>query len=72
MSRKHCVMILVSATYGNTNDCGMISSLEFPLPIEEVYELACLRFSNYLWKIEKNDNGEWLFYNKAIQPETQE
>jgi hypothetical protein len=72
MSRKLCVAILLSATYGNTNDCGVISSLEFPLELQEVYELARLRFPEYLWKIEKNDEGEWLFYNKAILPEDQE
>ena len=72
MSRKQTVMILLSATYGNKNDCGLISSLEFPLPIEEVYELASIRFSEYIWKIEKNEEGEWLFYNKAILPEDQE
>jgi hypothetical protein len=72
MERKETVMILMSATYGNKNDCGLISSLEFPIPIQEVYELACVRFSDYLWKIESNEEGEWLFYNKAIIPEEQE
>ena len=72
MSRKLCVLILTSATYGNTNDCGIISSLEFPLPMEEVYELAYLRFPEYLWKVEKNEEGEWLFYNKVVVPEEQE
>jgi hypothetical protein len=70
--RKQTVMILMNATYGFKNDCGLISSLEFDLPIQEVYEIACVRFPEYLWKIENNEEGEWLFYNKAIVPEEQE
>lgn len=72
MSRKHCAMILLSATYGQKNPYGLISSLEFPLPIQEVYELACTRFPEYLWKIESNEEGDYLFYNKHILPENQE
>ena len=70
--RKQTVMILMNATYGFKNDCGLINSLEFELPIQEVYEIACIRFPEYLWKIESNEEGEWLFYNKAIVPEEQE
>ena len=69
---KQNAMILMSAIYGNKNDCGLISSLEFNIPIQELYELASSFFPEFLWKIESNDEGEWLFYNKAIQPETQE
>jgi hypothetical protein len=70
--RKQTVMILMNATYGFKNDCGLINILEFELPIQEVYEIACIRFPEYLWKIETNEEGEWLFYNKAIVPEEQE
>jgi hypothetical protein len=65
-------VILLDNIFGRIADASVISGKEFPIPLEEVLVIAQMKYPDMLFKIVKNHDGEWLFFQKFINPETQE